>query len=55
MAENRKMPEGKTPVQQYSTGVRYKNGMEYRKLPRGTEEISIIGLGSSSSGEAGAK
>lgn len=55
MAENRKMPEGKTPVQQYSTGVRYKNGMEYRKLPRGTEEISVIGLGSSSSGEAGAK
>ena len=29
--------------------------MEYRKLPRGTEEISVIGLGNSSSGEAGAK
>lgn len=29
--------------------------MEYRKLPRGEEEISIIGLGNSSAGEAGEK
>ena len=29
--------------------------MEYRKLPKGTENISIIGLGNSSLGEAGEK
>lgn len=29
--------------------------MEYRKLPKGTEEISILGLGNSSMGEAGEK
>lgn len=29
--------------------------MEYRKLPRGTEEISILGLGTSSIGMAGEK
>ena len=29
--------------------------MEYRKLPKGTENISIIGLGNSSLGEAGKK
>ncbi len=29
--------------------------MEYRKLPGGTENISVIGLGNSSSGEAGEK
>ena len=27
--------------------------MQYRKLPKGTEEISVIGLGSSAIGEAG--
>lgn len=29
--------------------------MEYRKLPKGTEEIGIIGLGNSSLGDAGEK
>ena len=29
--------------------------MEYRKLPRGTEQISIIGIGSSAIGMAGEK
>ena len=29
--------------------------MEYRKLPRGTEEISILGLGNSSMGQSGEK
>ena len=29
--------------------------MQYRKLPKGTEEISVIGLGSSAIGEAGEK
>ena len=29
--------------------------MEYRKLPRGTEEIGVIGLGTSSIGAAGEK
>ncbi|MEF2876797.1 MAG: hypothetical protein U0N90_00060 [Blautia sp.] len=29
--------------------------MEYRKLPKGEEQISIIGLGSSSTSEKGEK
>ena len=55
MEENRCVPEKHTPAHPYYTGVRYKQGMEYRKLPRGTEEISILGLGNSSSGEEGEK
>ena len=30
-------------------------GMEYRKLPKGDEQISILGLGNSSTSQAGEK